>query len=80
VRHELAELLCRYDLTRGTFPARAAGSTVTRLALASRMDTQELDDELGNPGAQALLRSSSLCHLAYLGPDGLPRVIPVGFY
>jgi nitroimidazol reductase NimA-like FMN-containing flavoprotein (pyridoxamine 5'-phosphate oxidase superfamily) len=44
------------------------------------MDTQELNDELGNPGAQALLRSSPLCHLAYLGPDGLPRVIPTGFY
>ena len=44
------------------------------------MDKQELNDELGNPGAQALLRSSPLCRLAYLGPDGLPRVIPVGFY
>jgi len=44
------------------------------------MDTQDLKAELENPGAQALLRSSSLCHLAYLGPDGLPRVIPVGFY
>jgi nitroimidazol reductase NimA-like FMN-containing flavoprotein (pyridoxamine 5'-phosphate oxidase superfamily) len=44
------------------------------------MDAQELKDELGNPGAQGLLRSSPLCHLAYLGPDGLPRVIPTGFY
>jgi nitroimidazol reductase NimA-like FMN-containing flavoprotein (pyridoxamine 5'-phosphate oxidase superfamily) len=43
------------------------------------MDTQELNDELGVPGAQALLRSSSLCRLAYLGQDGLPRVIPIGF-
>jgi len=44
------------------------------------MDAHELNAELGNPGAQALLRSSSLCHLAYLGPDGLPRAIPTGFY
>ena len=44
------------------------------------MDTQELNDELGVPGAQALLRSSPLCRLAYLGQDGLPRVIPIGFY
>jgi nitroimidazol reductase NimA-like FMN-containing flavoprotein (pyridoxamine 5'-phosphate oxidase superfamily) len=43
------------------------------------MDTKELNDELGQPGAQAMLRSSSSCHLAYLGPDGLPRVVPVGF-
>jgi nitroimidazol reductase NimA-like FMN-containing flavoprotein (pyridoxamine 5'-phosphate oxidase superfamily) len=44
------------------------------------MDTQELNDELGNLGAVALQRSSPLCRLAYLGHDGLPRVIPIGFY
>ena len=44
------------------------------------MDKQELNDELGNPGAQALLRSSPLCRLAYLGQDSLPRVIPIGFH
>jgi nitroimidazol reductase NimA-like FMN-containing flavoprotein (pyridoxamine 5'-phosphate oxidase superfamily) len=44
------------------------------------MDTQELNKELENPGAQALLRSSLLCRLAYLGQDSLPRVIPIGFH
>ena len=44
------------------------------------MDTQELNDELETPGAVALLRSAPLCRLAYLGQDGLPRVIPIGFY
>jgi nitroimidazol reductase NimA-like FMN-containing flavoprotein (pyridoxamine 5'-phosphate oxidase superfamily) len=44
------------------------------------MDAQQLNDELGNAGAQALVRSSSLCHLAYLGGDGLPRAIPIVFY
>ena len=42
------------------------------------MDTQELADELGHPGAQQLLDGSA-AHLAYRGPDGFPRVIPVGF-
>jgi hypothetical protein len=27
-----------------------------------------------------LLRSSTLCRLAYLGQDNLPRVIPIGFH
>jgi nitroimidazol reductase NimA-like FMN-containing flavoprotein (pyridoxamine 5'-phosphate oxidase superfamily) len=44
------------------------------------MDTQELNDELGNLGAVALQRSSPLCRLAYLGHGGLQRVIPIGFY
>lgn len=35
-------------------------------------------DELGRPGAQELLDSTT-AHLAYDGPDGFPRVIPVGF-
>jgi hypothetical protein len=43
------------------------------------MDTQELNDELGVPGAQALLRSSPLCRLAYLGQEAC-QVIPIGFY
>jgi nitroimidazol reductase NimA-like FMN-containing flavoprotein (pyridoxamine 5'-phosphate oxidase superfamily) len=42
------------------------------------VDTHELADELGQPGAQELLGGSA-AHLAYNGPDGLPRVIPVGF-
>lgn len=41
------------------------------------MDT--LADELGHPGAQELLRTQSLARLAYNGPDGFPRVIPIGF-
>ncbi len=39
-----------------------------------------MDDELTNPGAQRLLESSSMAHLAYLGADSTPRVIPIGFY
>jgi nitroimidazol reductase NimA-like FMN-containing flavoprotein (pyridoxamine 5'-phosphate oxidase superfamily) len=42
------------------------------------VDEQELADELGQPGAQKLLDATS-AHLAYSGPDGFPRVIPVGF-
>jgi nitroimidazol reductase NimA-like FMN-containing flavoprotein (pyridoxamine 5'-phosphate oxidase superfamily) len=44
------------------------------------MNTQELADELGQPGAQQLLNGSAAAHLAYNGPDGFPRVIPIGFY
>jgi hypothetical protein len=44
------------------------------------MDRRDMDDELTNPGAQQLLESSSMAHLAYLGADSTPRVIPIGFY
>ena len=44
------------------------------------MNTEELAIELGHPGAQELLRSGPLVRLAYNGPDGLPRVIPIGFH
>jgi nitroimidazol reductase NimA-like FMN-containing flavoprotein (pyridoxamine 5'-phosphate oxidase superfamily) len=44
------------------------------------MDRYEIDEELASPGAQELLRSASMARLAYLGPDGTPRVIPIGFY
>jgi uncharacterized pyridoxamine 5'-phosphate oxidase family protein len=44
------------------------------------MDTQELARELSHSGAQELLRSGSMARLAYNGSDGLPRVIPIGFY
>jgi pyridoxamine 5'-phosphate oxidase-like protein len=37
-----------------------------------------LAGERGHPEAQKLL-SSSMARLAYNGPDGFPRVIPVGF-
>jgi nitroimidazol reductase NimA-like FMN-containing flavoprotein (pyridoxamine 5'-phosphate oxidase superfamily) len=43
------------------------------------MDKKELTDELGQPGAQKLLDGTA-AHLAYNGPDGFPRVIPIGFY
>ncbi|OBK77265.1 pyridoxamine 5'-phosphate oxidase family protein [Mycobacterium sp. 1274761.0] len=42
------------------------------------MDAQELARELSHPGAQELLDRTA-AHLAYNGPDGFPRVIPVGF-
>ena len=44
------------------------------------MDQQEIDDELSTAGAQELLASTSAAHLAYIGKDGTPRVIPVGFF
>jgi hypothetical protein len=43
------------------------------------MDAQELARELAHPDAQQLL-AGSLARLAYNGPDGFPRVIPIGFY
>lgn len=44
------------------------------------MDRQEIDAELAEPGARELLDSTSGAHLAYLGNDGAPRVVPVGFF
>jgi nitroimidazol reductase NimA-like FMN-containing flavoprotein (pyridoxamine 5'-phosphate oxidase superfamily) len=44
------------------------------------MQQHEIDDELAIPGAQQLLTSSSMVRLAYVGKDGTPRVIPMGFY
>src|SRR5579863_3806272 len=44
------------------------------------MERQEIDDELSSTGAQQLLASTSAAHLAYIGPGGAPRVIPVGFF
>jgi hypothetical protein len=35
--------------------------------------------ELDHPGARDLLATQSLVRLAYTGPDGFPRVIPIGF-
>jgi nitroimidazol reductase NimA-like FMN-containing flavoprotein (pyridoxamine 5'-phosphate oxidase superfamily) len=42
------------------------------------MDQQEIRKELSD--AQELLASTSAAHLAYIGKDGTPRVIPVGCY
>ena len=44
------------------------------------MDLQEITEELEHPGARNLLASATLLRLAYNGSDGLPRVIPIGFY
>jgi hypothetical protein len=42
------------------------------------MDQHEIDTELAASGA--LLQETSVVHLAYTGPDGTPRVVPVGFH
>lgn len=47
---------------------------------ARLMEWQDIDDELSTTGAQELLASTSAAHLAYIGKDGAPRVIPVGFF
>jgi nitroimidazol reductase NimA-like FMN-containing flavoprotein (pyridoxamine 5'-phosphate oxidase superfamily) len=44
------------------------------------MNRQEAERELGQATAQELLQCAPLARLAYNGPDGLPRVIPVGFH
>ena len=44
------------------------------------MEWQDIEDELSTTGAQELLTSTSAAHLAYIGNDGTPRVIPVGFF
>ena len=44
------------------------------------MERRDIDDELSTAGAQELLASTSAAHLAYIGKDGTPRVIPDGFF
>lgn len=44
------------------------------------MNEQDVARELAQPGARELLESATVARLAYNGPDGLPRVIPVGFH
>jgi nitroimidazol reductase NimA-like FMN-containing flavoprotein (pyridoxamine 5'-phosphate oxidase superfamily) len=44
------------------------------------MHDDEVRDELGQPGAQQLLRTAPMARVAYNGPDVLPRVIPIGFH
>lgn len=44
------------------------------------MERQDIDDELAGTGAQELLASTSMARLAYIGEDGTPRVIPIGFF
>jgi hypothetical protein len=43
-------------------------------------DAHEVVEELEHPGARDLLTKASLARLAYNGQDGLPRVIPIGFF
>src|SRR5207253_6257932 len=43
------------------------------------MDRESASAVLATPLAQELLRSSPLAHLAYIGRDGYPRVIPTGY-
>src|SRR5207253_9299270 len=43
------------------------------------MDRESASAVLATPLAQELLRSSPVAHLAYIGRDGYPRVIPTGF-
>jgi nitroimidazol reductase NimA-like FMN-containing flavoprotein (pyridoxamine 5'-phosphate oxidase superfamily) len=44
------------------------------------MNSNDVTAELAQPAAEELLRTATLCRLAYNGLDGLPRVIPIGFY
>jgi Pyridoxamine 5'-phosphate oxidase len=44
------------------------------------MDAREVVEELEQPGARDLLTRAPLARLAYNGRDGLPRVIPIGFF
>lgn len=43
------------------------------------MDVEQVQAELALPAAHELLTRAGLARLAYNGPDGLPRVIPIGF-
>lgn len=45
-----------------------------------QQNPEVLAGELNQPGAQDLLATAQLVRLAYNGPDGLPRVIPIGFH
>jgi Pyridoxamine 5'-phosphate oxidase len=44
------------------------------------MNRGDIEAELSMTGAQELLTSTSAAHLAYIGKDGTPRVIQVGFF
>jgi Pyridoxamine 5'-phosphate oxidase len=44
------------------------------------MNRRDIEAELSTTGARDLLTSTSSAHLAYIGKDGTPRVIPVGFF
>ncbi len=44
------------------------------------MDHEKVMQVLTDPLGQDLLRTTRLARLAYMGRDGYPRVIPIGFY
>ena len=44
------------------------------------MQPQDVTRVLSDPLAQELMRSSIPARLAYVGPDGFPRAIPIGFH
>jgi hypothetical protein len=44
------------------------------------MHTQDVTRVLGDPLAQELMQSGIPARLAYLGLDGFPRAIPIGFH
>lgn len=44
------------------------------------MQRHEIDAELAVPEAQEMLAATQSGHLAYVGRDGTPRVVPVGFF
>src|SRR5215470_15594376 len=47
---------------------------------APHHDADALARELDHPDARQLLAAQALARLAYTGPDGFPRVIPIGFH
>lgn len=44
------------------------------------MNQQEIRDTLNDPLAQELLHSPIPARMAYIGLDGFPRVIPIGYH
>ena len=44
------------------------------------MQQQDVARVLSDPLAQELMQSSIPARLAYVGPDGFPRAIPIGFH
>jgi hypothetical protein len=44
------------------------------------MQERDVKRVLSDPLAQELMQSSIPARLAYVGPDGFPRAIPIGFH
>ncbi|GLW49417.1 hypothetical protein Stsp02_50780 [Streptomyces sp. NBRC 14336] len=42
------------------------------------MDREQIEQEMAD--ARELLEQASMARLAYIGPDGLPRVVPIGVF